>query len=306
MSPILFHSSSIQGASNSTLFPFPDVPAPTQEPGINALNYPKDDHTISSLTATTETTISPALQNKARSTPHAVNPQSQSHPQTKSASTASSASSAHKPVRFGKWKNLVDVHYCMCGIQFETDFMLRRHILEENENSLSVEDQSSVESVQVCTPPSHSNSNSAVEATQGKRNNDNLMQAEATPLPLSHIPPSSSTSTKNNIIRIDKSKSLTHAIDKSKEKVGLGLFCMCGMGFISTLNMDQHFQFHRNGRKFSCEQCERKFKEMKVLNKHIKAKHVSNMTKFSQYGCRSCGQVFSSGEQISKHRTKIL
>lgn len=284
---VLFHSASVEGVSTST--PSNDVPAPDDGTGTS--------DAILSLGVTTATThnLSPTLRNtnKARSTPHAINPQSQPQPQTKRASTAPSAMSVHKPVRIG---NNFDVFYCMCGTQFDTGPLLHQHI---EEYAQSAEGQSCVKAAQ----PSHSNSNADVEATSVNRNNGNVAgEAVVSPISLCRSTPSSSTS----INRLEKSRPLTHAIDKSKEKFGRGLFCKCGLGFQSTVNMDQHFQFHRNGRKFSCEQCERKFKEMKTLNKHKKKKHDCNMTMRSQFGCRSCGQVFFSAEDISKHRTKIL
>lgn len=287
MSSVLFHSASVEGVSTST----PSTHVPAQDDGTGTSDA------ILSLGVTTATThnLSPTPRNtnKARSTPHAINPQSQPHPQTKRASTAPSAMSVHKPVRIG---NNFDVFYCICGTQFDTGPMLHQHI---EEYAQSAEGQSCVKAAQ----PSHSNSNADVEATSVNRNNGNVAEeAVVSPISLSRSTPSSSTS----INKLEKSRPLTHAIDKSKEKFGLGLFCKCGLGFQSTVNMDQHFQFHRNGRKFSCEQCERKFKELKMLNKHKKKKHGSNMTMRSQFGCRSCGQVFFSAEDISKHRTKIL
>ena len=80
--------------------------------------------------------------------------------------------------------------------------------------------------------------------------------------------------------------------------VGLQLCCEeCSKICKTKQAFDIHKRSHTNERPYSCDKCDKKYKDASVLNHHKKINH----NKSSRYQCDSCDRIFLTHRRLEKH-----
>lgn len=78
--------------------------------------------------------------------------------------------------------------------------------------------------------------------------------------------------------------------------------CKCGKDFISKSVLSGHILKSKNGRIFQCTLCTNRYFTHHTLKKHMHRFHKKKS--YNGFGCRKCGKVFDSCNQIIIHRIK--